>query len=93
MVDNRRFVLMRFDRNTKSNHSKSNCVTADVLCCFGAGAGAGFTGSVRADRGRPDPGGEPAASGCSWTWTSSGDAQRVSCGSRGDTPHTERRSR
>lgn len=64
-----------------------------MLCCRGAGAGAGVTGSVGADRGRPDPGGEPAAGGCSRTWTSGGDAQRVSSGSRGDTPHTESRNR
>lgn len=59
------------------------------MCPRVAGAGPGHTRSIGADRGRPDPGGEPAAGGCSRTRSSGGDAQRVSRGSRGDTPHTE----
>lgn len=59
----------------------------------GPGAGAGLAGSRWPHRGRPDPGGEPAAGGCSRSRTGGGDAQRVSCGCGGHASHPEGRNR
>lgn len=63
------------------------------LCCACPGAGAELSGSVGGDRGRPDPGGQPAGGGWSGTRARSGAAQRVSHRGRGYAPHTERRNR